>query len=533
MGRLVIMRCAALLAVWAALPVLAAGEEIAQRKETAVRTALEKQGKAGESSTLIASSARASAIVDVKMAGSQGAPEVTIHTDGRPAYEWFKLTGSGLPFAQPDKSPPASKQQLMSFFHAVETELEKVEFFRPPDKRDTMQINLRNIFTRMGLTQQDIRTLHGVITSIAAGRKGPARGGVLDGTQAEMLRALLAREGESAPPDLSRTTQGPMRGLAKLLRRNPTDAERLLWERLTNDNRFATAGFKRQTPVGRHMTDFVSFPLRMVIDLAPADEQAEAAKAVLEELRAQPRKENLDVARAQVEYASANVKNAEDQLDKQKKSFDLNPKSVSKYSLDNAENAVKVARANLEVAQKQYDLTKAGAWSYDIKNQESQYEAFSKAYEASDALLGKYTLKAPVDGVVLSVNATPGSYVSAQGTYDSYTTGFNPVIVLGTDHPFFSVRSYIDEILIHRLPDLKHVKAKMFIRGTNISVPLEFVRVQPYVSPKIQLSDQRTERVDVRVLPIIFKFEKPEDVNLYPGQLVDVYIEEPEEAGNK
>jgi HlyD family secretion protein len=73
----------------------------------------------------------------------------------------------------------------------------------------------------------------------------------------------------------------------------------------------------------------------------------------------------------------------------------------------------------------------------------------------------------------------------------------------------------------------------MFIRGTNISVPLEFVRVQPYVSPKIQLSDQRTERVDVRVLPIIFKFEKPEDVNLYPGQLVDVYIEEPEEASNK
>lgn len=261
--------------------------------------------------------------------------------------------------------------------------------------------------------------------------------------------------------------------------------------------------------------------------------QADAAKAVLEELRAQPRKENLDVARAQVDYASANVKNAEDQLDKQKKSFELNPKSVSRYSLDNAENAVKVARANLEVAQKQYDLTKAGAWSYDIKNQESQYEAFSKAYEASNALLGKYTLKAPVDGVVLSVNATPGSYVSAQGTYDSYTTGFNPVVVLGTDHPFLSVRSYIDEILIHRLPQPKDLKAKMFIRGTNISVPLEFVRVQPYVSPKVQLSDQRTERVDVRVLPIIFKFEKPKDVNLYPGQLVDVYIEEPQTVSNK
>jgi len=261
--------------------------------------------------------------------------------------------------------------------------------------------------------------------------------------------------------------------------------------------------------------------------------QAESAKAVLEELKAQPRKENLDVARAQVDYASANVKNAEDQLDKQKKSFELNPKSVSKYSLDNAENALSVAKANLEVAQKQYELTKAGAWSYDIRNQENQYEALSKSYEASNALLGKYTLKAPVDGVVLSVNATPGSYISAQGTYDSYTRGFNPVIVLGTDHPYLSVRSYIDEILINRLPDPKDIKATMFIRGTSISVPLEFVRIQPYVSPKVQLSDQRTERVDVRVLPIIFKFEKPKEVTMYPGQLVDVYIEEPQAVDNK
>jgi HlyD family secretion protein len=70
------------------------------------------------------------------------------------------------------------------------------------------------------------------------------------------------------------------------------------------------------------------------------------------------------------------------------------------------------------------------------------------------------------------------------------------------------------------------MQAKMFIRGTNISIPLEFVRVQPHVSPKIQLSNQRTERVDVRVLPIIFRFEKPADLNVYPGQLVDVYVGE-------
>ena len=66
----------------------------------------------------------------------------------------------------------------------------------------------------------------------------------------------------------------------------------------------------------------------------------------------------------------------------------------------------------------------------------------------------------------------------------------------------------------------------MFIRGTNISIPLEFVRIQPYVSPKIELSDERLERVDVRVLPVIFRFPRPKDVPVYPGQLVDVYVAE-------
>jgi HlyD family secretion protein len=48
----------------------------------------------------------------------------------------------------------------------------------------------------------------------------------------------------------------------------------------------------------------------------------------------------------------------------------------------------------------------------------------------------------------------------------------------------------------------------MSITGTNIKVPLEFVRVQPYVSPKIELSNEKQEQVDLRVLPVIFRFEK-------------------------
>ena len=124
------------------------------------------------------------------------------------------------------------------------------------------------------------------------------------------------------------------------------------------------------------------------------------------------------------------------------------------------------------------------------------------------------------------MNAAVGGYISSQGTYGTYTQGLNPVIVMGSSENYIGVRCYIDEILLHRLPQGTQMKAQMFIRGTNINIPFEFVRVQPYVSPKIELSNQRTERVDVRVLPVIFRFEKPKDIHLYPGQLVDVYIAE-------
>jgi len=254
--------------------------------------------------------------------------------------------------------------------------------------------------------------------------------------------------------------------------------------------------------------------------------QAQAASTLLEELKAQPRKETLDVAEAQVVSAHATLKTAQDELDKQQAAYDVNPKSISKDALDSAANAVATAKANLEVARKQRDLTKAGAWIYDINNQERQYNALYKAYLSASALLSKYTLRAPKDGIVLAINPTVGSFVSAQGAYDTYTQGMDPVLVLGSPHAHLNVRCYIDEILVPRLPIGSRMKAQMSVRGSNVKLSLEYVRTQPIVSPKIELSDQRLERVDVRVLPIIFRVEKSADVKLYPGQLVDVYIGE-------
>jgi len=212
-------------------------------------------------------------------------------------------------------------------------------------------------------------------------------------------------------------------------------------------------------------------------------------------------KATVEAAKAQVAYARAQLKNVRDELTKDEASYRLDPKSISTYSLDDAINAVKVAARNLEV---------------NVRN-----------YNSAKALLAWYTITAPADGRVLAIQAAVGSYVlTAQGTYDTYTQGFDPIIVMGPSEEYLNVRCYIDEILIHRLKFEPQMKAQMFIRGTNVSVPLEFLRVQPYVSPKIELSDERLERVDVRVLPVIFRFPRQKDLPVYPGLLVDVYLAE-------
>ena len=64
-------------------------------------------------------------------------------------YEWFKLASlAALPFAMPERSPRASQHQMDAFFENLVRELDRVEFLRPAEKRDTMLVNLRNIFSR-------------------------------------------------------------------------------------------------------------------------------------------------------------------------------------------------------------------------------------------------------------------------------------------------------------------------------------------------------------------------------------------------
>jgi HlyD family secretion protein len=255
--------------------------------------------------------------------------------------------------------------------------------------------------------------------------------------------------------------------------------------------------------------------------------QSEAALALLEELKAEPRKEVLEVSIAQYDQANANVVTLAHQRDKIRRSYELDKRSVSKTALDTAEDSVAAAIAGAQTAKRQLELTRAGAWIYDIRNQEHLYESLRHASDAAQALLDQYLVKAPTDGVVLAINAPVGSYVSGLGTYDTYTQADVPVAVMSTTQAVLQVRVYVDEILLTRLQLPRGgARAEMIIRGGGQHVPLKYAQVQPYVVPKIELSDQRQERVDVRVLPVIFRFDSKPSLKLYPGQQVDVYIEE-------
>ncbi|QAY95944.1 RNA methyltransferase [Methylovirgula ligni] len=92
-------------------------------------------------------------------------------------YEWMKAAhGSAPPFQPPERSPGAPREMILSFFAYLEGELERVGFFRPLAKRPVMQNNLRNIFHRMNLSEQDVSSLRGMVVRLVEGpRAGKTR----------------------------------------------------------------------------------------------------------------------------------------------------------------------------------------------------------------------------------------------------------------------------------------------------------------------------------------------------------------------
>ena len=91
------------------------------------------------------------------------------------SYEWLKHKETvALPFGPVERSPPAERGAVLSFFGYLEAELTAAGYFKPDDKQPVMRRNLRNIFHRIGMTEQDVRTLRGAVVRLV---EGPRREG--------------------------------------------------------------------------------------------------------------------------------------------------------------------------------------------------------------------------------------------------------------------------------------------------------------------------------------------------------------------
>ena len=87
-------------------------------------------------------------------------------------YEWFRARHArDHPLAQPGGGPLATKATLLSFMTYLEAELAACGYFKPDERQETMTRNLRNVLNRMQLTEQDVRTLRGAVTTLVQGRR--------------------------------------------------------------------------------------------------------------------------------------------------------------------------------------------------------------------------------------------------------------------------------------------------------------------------------------------------------------------------
>ena len=134
---------------------------------------------------------------------------------------------------------------------------------------------------------------------------------------------------------------------------------------------------------------------------------------------------------------------------------------------------------------------------------------------ASRTTIDLMTIRSPLNGEVLQLRARVGEFAPAQ-------IMITPLMVLGTVHPL-GIRVDIDENDAWRVESGRPGLATL--RGnTTLSFPLTFVRFEPYVVPKRSLTGESTERVDTRVLQVIYSFDRG-TLPIYVGQLVDVFIE--------
>jgi multidrug resistance efflux pump len=251
--------------------------------------------------------------------------------------------------------------------------------------------------------------------------------------------------------------------------------------------------------------------------LAWQEASLKAAEAQLAKLNAMPRAENLPPAEARVRVAQAKARLWQDQLERAKKLFASS--AINEEEFHNRRNSHEEALEQVATAQAELAELQAGAWEPDKAIARAAIAQAKAQMEMTQTDIDRCLVRAPVDGQVLQVSVRPGEFVSAPPN--------KALIVLG-DLARLRVRVEIDEQDISRFS--LGMPAKAYPRGNNRQpIPLSFVRVEPYVIPKRSLTGDNTERVDTRVLQVIYEVGSTGQP-LFVGQQMDVFLDASEIA---
>jgi HlyD family secretion protein len=242
--------------------------------------------------------------------------------------------------------------------------------------------------------------------------------------------------------------------------------------------------------------------------------QLASAQASLNQLKSMPRAEDLAPLVAKGREAKVAVTNAKSEWDRAIKAG----VGVTDADRVQKENAYATAQAQFEYAEAEWRRVKAGAWKPEIQVAEAAVKLAQSQVAQTRVELDRLTVHCQSDLTLLSVDVRPQEYV-----------GIPPgkaIIGLG-DLSKSHVRVYIDEHDASRVVDGAKATAHLQHGQEYLQIPLVHVRSEPVVVPKPTLTGEQTERVDVRVLQVIYGFENPDDQKkVRVGQQLDVFINE-------
>ena len=255
-------------------------------------------------------------------------------------------------------------------------------------------------------------------------------------------------------------------------------------------------------------------------DLAVRQAAVAAAAAQLERLEQQPRSEEIPVAQAMVDRSAADVSRRQDQLRRTRTLRERG--ATTEEEIVQREQELMMSSAELARARAELELLEAGAWQADKQVARASLSQAEAEVERIHTELSRLAVTAPMASVVLQVNVRPGEFVGMPET--------EAAVVLGNIDRL-RVRVDIDEQDIPRF--VPGAPARAVQRGRPAEwFPMRFVRVEPFVVPKRSLTGMNTERVDTRVLQVIYELE-PTEQQLYVGQQVDVFIDVGEKAAEQ